>query len=355
MFTGLSRGRGGRGLGVVLLVSACLVGVTAGVASAQGNRPAVKVMTYNMDAGTDFLYFLALPVDQLTATQLTYQEVVNTDFKGRAGLMADRIAAEKPALVGLQEVTVWETVSAAGRRHPLADQLTLLLAALWARHQFYWVAGVQNLTDLVAPIGDGSYLRFLDRNAILVRLDLDEPIWLSNLRKGVYGATIEPLPGFVQVNGWMSVDGRIGNRRFRFFTTHLESPVSETDATQYEQGLELIGLLNASPYPVILVGDFNSDASGGAGKGIDQTPTAGAILQAGYAEVWQALRPGDNGFTWPLYFEDLWPGRTFFSGPERIDLVFTRDTRPLAIKRVGTSAPFPSDHAGVVATLQLAK
>jgi hypothetical protein len=56
-----------------------------------------------------------------------------------------------------------------------------------------------------------------------------------------------------------------------------------------------------------------------------------------------------------MYYEDapIGPGLAF--GPERIDLVFASGTRPVAIERVGTTPPYPSDHAGVVATLLIEK
>jgi endonuclease/exonuclease/phosphatase family metal-dependent hydrolase len=110
--------------------------------------------------------------------------------------------------------------------------------------------------------------------------------------------------------------------------------------------------MEQSTLPVILAGDLNSDASG-LGFGPDQTPTVSMIVGAGYADVWQALRPGELGLTWPLYLEDV------FAGPsipfERIDLIFARDFDFLNVDIVGINSPFPSDHAGVVATLRIEK
>ncbi len=355
MFSWIARVSGGRRLGTLLVVAAFLLGIAAAPATAQSDKRVVKVMTYNMDAGTDFLYFFALPNDPVTAAQLTYQELLNTDFRGRAGLIADQIAAAKPDLVSVQEATLWETLGSKGKRVVLADELDLLREALRGRHEEYRVVGIQELSDLAAPLGDGSYVRFLDRNVILARLGPGTPELVSNVRMGVYAAHRDPIPGFPEINGWMSVDVKAGDTKCRFFATHLTSPISETDATQVFQGLELIQLLNASPLPVVLAGDFNSDATGGAGGGVDQTPTAGLIFQAGYAEVWHVLRPNEDGFTWPLFFEDLFPGRDFFSGPERIDLVFVKGVVPLSIDLVGSTSPFPSDHAGVVATLLIEK
>jgi endonuclease/exonuclease/phosphatase family metal-dependent hydrolase len=197
-------------------------------------------------------------------------------------------------------------------------------------------------------------VRFLDRNVILARTDLKKSeLKLSNVQSGIYEATIAPLPGFPEVmNGWLSVDAKIRGKKLRFFATHLESPLSQNDPTQVLQGMELIEIMQESELPVILAGDLNSDASG-LGIGPDQTPTAAMIVEAGYADTWQTLHPDELGLTWPLYVEDIYAGPS--SPFERIDLIFARDLEVLDVEVVGSSSPFPSDHAGVVATMQIGK
>ncbi len=347
----LPRARRVRILAVMVAIAVVILGANVAPASAESDGRTITAMTYNMDAGTDFMYFFALPGDPLLATQLTYQEIASTDFAGRAARMAEAIAAQQPDVISVQEATLWQTISATGRPHVLADQLLLLMGALWRHQQFYRVVAVQDLTSLTAPLGDGSYVRFLDRNVVLARVNFaDRPLKLSNVRSGIYQATISPLPGFVQVNGWISVDVTLRGRTARFFATHLESPLSAQDATQVYQTAELIQLMEASPYPVVLAGDFNSDASG-LTIGPDQTPSAGMIAQAGYADAWAALYPPYLGLTWPLYLEDVYAGP---STPfERIDLIFAKGLTPTTVQVVGTAEPFPSDHAGVVATLRL--
>ena len=334
----------------IAFVAVLIAVFAASAAQADDGRRVLKVMTYNVDAGTDFLYLLAGD-DLGVAIQQTYEEVTATDFRGRAARLAKQIAIEQPDLVALEEVALWET-TAGGGRHVIADQLQLLLDALRATGRHYTVVATNDLSDWSVPLGETAALRYLDRDVILARADcVEETLELSNVMVEKYASRIT-LFGFEQLNGWMSVDAKAGAGTVRFFATHLEGPVSADDATQVLQGQELIERMNASPFPVIAVGDFNSDASG-AGLGPDQTPTAGMIAGEGYVDVWQALRPNQEGFTWPLYYEDLWPGRDYFPGPERIDLVFAKGLQPLTIRRVGTSAPFPSDHAGVVAMLLL--
>ena len=110
--------------------------------------------------------------------------------------------------------------------------------------------------------------------------------------------------------------------------------------------------MGQSRLPVILAGDFNSDASG-LGIGPDQTPTADMIVEAGYDDTWQTLYAPQLGLTWPLYLEDIYAGPS--SPFERIDLIFARDLEILDVAVVGNNPSFPSDHSGVVATLQIEK
>ncbi len=355
MFSRFERGRSGlRTWALLALVAAFVVGFTASPLSADSDKRVVKVMTYNMDAGTDFLYFFALPFED--AVQATIAELQATDFAGRAGLLADQIAAEQPYLISLQEVTLYDTITGSGQRvGVLADQLALLEDALAERHLHYKVVAVQPLTHFAVPLVEdlSLWFRYLDRNVILARTDLSQAeLALSNVRSGIYDATIEVLPGVIEVNGWMSVDAKIRGKSLRFFATHLEAAISATDPTQVLQGQELIGIMEQSPIPVIVAGDFNSDASG-LGVGPDLTPTASMIVGAGYADVWQELRPSELGLTWPLYLEDIYAGPA--TPTERIDLIFARGFDFLDIDRLGAASPFPSDHAGVVATLRIEK
>jgi endonuclease/exonuclease/phosphatase family metal-dependent hydrolase len=122
------------------------------------------------------------------------------------------------------------------------------------------------------------------------------------------------------------------------------------------QGLELLNVIGQSPVPVVIGGDFNSAAPGGRGR--DLTATYSNFLAAGLLDTWAVAHPGVSGLTWPLHLEDDFG----FSVPtERIDLVFaTRTIGVAAVQRIGAttsdltpSGLWPSDHAGVVATLQI--
>jgi endonuclease/exonuclease/phosphatase family metal-dependent hydrolase len=340
-----------RVLGSVLLVITILLSWSLSPAWADSDKRIVKVMTRNMDAGTDFLYFSLDPPNALADT---LAEISTSNFPARAALIADEIAREQPYLISLQEVTLWQFILPGYEPTDLADQLNLLVAALAARNLHYEVIASQDLTDITVPLPTGWLFRFLDRNVVLARSDLKQAeLALSNIQTGIYEATIQPIPTlpFVEVNGWISVDAKIRGKSIRFFSTHLESITAPDDITQELQAIELIKIMNRCKLPVVLAGDFNSDADH-TNHWYDQTPTADSIVSAGYQDVWSATHPGDLGLTWPFYSEDSVP----YPAPlERIDLNFARDLTILDAHLTGIIPPYGSDHAGVVSTLRIDK
>ena len=355
MFQSLTRRHGVRTLGIVLVVVAFVLGFAAAPASAESDKRVVKVMTYNMDAGTDFMFFFAQPDDPAAAFAATYAELLASGFEARAARLADTIADEMPYLVSLQEATVWDFVTDSGSRVSLlADQLALLTVELEKRGLPYQVVAVQPLTNLALPLGEASTFTFSIRtSSSRERILKQAELALSNVQAGVYEADVVVLGMFTQINGWMSVDAKVRGKSARFFATHLESPLSADDPTQMLQGQELIGLMDQSPIPVILAGDLNSDLSG-LPSAIDKTPTAYWMVGAGYADCWTAFHPAHDGLTWPMFWEDVYIGLP--PGPvERIDLILAKGLDVLGAEVVGHTEPFPSDHAGVVATLLLAK
>ncbi len=357
-----------RKLLVLVLASLAFAG-WAGAAPPDRNAT-VTIMTQNMDDGTDLTYIIGVLTGQFPATveqavDLTFAELQASGFERRARLMAERVAAKKPDVLAIQEAVLWrfgptpETAT-----FVLFDQVELLRSALAAAGAPYDLVGIQALNDLALP-GDqiGGALRFTDRNALLVRADLKRPrFWVDNVQTHQYAAFL-PFAGNEIIAGWISADVHVGTGRIAFATTHLETPIAgvppATDVP-VAQALELIDAFKDVTDPVVLCGDFNSDANHGGF--VDDTPTVGLIEAAGYTEVWPATHGrGDLGLTWPLSLEDQFPAPPFFvdSKPfERIDLLFMRGLDAIRSERVITPGrghempPYASDHAGVIATFR---
>jgi endonuclease/exonuclease/phosphatase family metal-dependent hydrolase len=328
-------------------------------ASADQNENTVKIMTQNVDAGTDFGYFVGVstPAEFAQGAYLTFLEINASNIAPRAAQLAGEIALNQPALVGLQEVTLWRkglfnlSTTPPSATMVLYDQLNLLLTDL-ANH--YTAVAVQTLTDVEVPVPRaGLDVRFTDQNVVLVRTDLMGQLALSNIQMHQFkNQSALPIPGgsIPILRGWISVDAHVQGNLLRFVTTHLETdPV-----TQLKQANELVQALNSEDNPpVVLCGDFNADAD-------TPNPTVAAILKGRFTDAWPTRHPLDPGFTIPLYIEDLSspppPPYTAISTPShRIDLVFVRDLRVTRIHLIGNqvSPPWPTDHAGVVASVPI--
>ena len=335
---------------------AILIAALAAAAQAQTAR----IMTQNMDDGTNNSYLLAFAnTNPKVGVDLTLAEIVASNIPERAWRLAGSIAAERPDIVGLQEVSLWRFgLTPATADFVLYDQLKLLLAALAARGVPYRAVAVNNLTDIALPATVGA-VRLTDRDALLVRSDLPASFQVRNPQAHVFAAGL-PILGFQIQAGWISADVQVESKVFHLVSTHLTSAipgVPATTAVQVAQAQELVNALQSDTDPVILSGDFNSDAN--HGNGPDATPTFALIESAGYADDWASVHPSDPGPTWPVFLQDQTPPKFFApSTPfERIDLFFSKGLQVMDETRIITPAPetppgFASDHAGVITTLR---
>jgi hypothetical protein len=339
----------------------------AGLDAAAGSGPGITVMTYNVYYGTDPEPLLSvtdpneIPVVAIPIWALAQQ----TNFPERAGALAAEIAKQRPHLVGLQEAALWRVQSPSDLATPATDVvydfLALLVDSLAAHGQSYVLAAANATTDIELPVlvgFDGGIplfddVRLTDRDAVLVRGDV---AW-SNAQSDKFNAHIDLLGSGVY-EGWASVDATIDGQTYRFVTAHLE--FQQAAPIQELQAQELIDLLQDETRPTILVGDFNSDASGL--NPAKATASYGKLLDAGFVDSWNRSGYTTAGLTC-CQDKDLL--NRFGTYDERVDIIFTRNlplrtpagallsSRLLVGDRPGdrtNSGLWPSDHAGVVAT-----
>lgn len=333
----------------------------------QGNRT-VTVMTRNLYVGADVGVLLTAPPAEIPfrAAEL-FQNVLGTDFPARVQALADEIATKQPDLIGLQEVSLFRIQSPGDllsgntpATTVVLDFLAVLRSALSDRGLAYTVVAQVTNFDLEVPIFTGSAtlddIRLTDMDVILARADLKtSDLKLSNPQKGNFTAQLLiPLAGqFVAIpRGWAAVDVKVRGKSFRFVTTHLESFSS---FIQVIQGYELLLGPAKTDLPVVMVGDFNSDAEP-TGTGPDKTPTYQNLINAGFVDAWSQAGLG------PVF--TCCQAANLQSVPsslnERIDLVlfhgqFTVTDADIVGEGLAdrtSSGLWPSDHAGVVATLQ---
>ncbi len=353
---------------VLLSLLMWLGGPTPTSAAAQSlskGKGDLRVMTYNVDEGTDFLEIQqATNLNQfLVAVGQTITQVRATNPPARMQAVAKQIIAAGPALVSLQELDEWYSGpfnplnGACGAQTLEFDILQELQDALAAQGAHYVVA-VEAQQYVFPPtpgfIPPGTFLcvSVVDHVAILARTDLDlSKFQWSNPQSGQYAHALQfptPFGTLPAPRAWVSVDATFHKKAFRFIGTHLESVVP---AIREAQGAELrAGPANTS-LPVILAMDSNAQAFP-----LPQDPTYMDFFAAGYNDAWTEIFP-------------LVPGLTccqaqFVNNPaselyQRIDLILTLgsiEAQNIALFGVDPSAKtpgglWPSDHAGVAAQL----
>jgi endonuclease/exonuclease/phosphatase family metal-dependent hydrolase len=356
--------------------SAAPVSASATERGNAGGNKLVKVMTRNLYLGGDLgRVFGKTGLEFLLATTDVWTMVQRNDFEVRAEAIADEIDAARPDVIGLQEVYTWRIQVPgdflAGQLAPNAetvayDFLGLLQAALASRGLAYRVAAQVELADLEAPVLTGpptpegvptADVRLTDHEVILVRADAQTRNPEARVFDDLASA---PLPtGPVPVKrGWVEVDVKHHGAWFRFVSTHLEAFSPAIRTLQAEQ---LASELEDVPGRLIVVGDTNSrpdgtDADGGAAYQ--------ALLGACLVDAWPAVERDALGYT-SGWAEDLTLTEDPTTGEplalyERIDQVFFRGAvSARAVEVVGDELSdrvgglWPSDHAGVIATLRL--
>jgi hypothetical protein len=331
----------------------------------------LTVMTRNLSFGTDLGPIVAATTEFefVTAVATAFTQAQASDFPGRARAWADEIERAEPDLIGLQEAALWRTQAPAdfsptpNATIVEADLVGLLIAELRSRGLKYEVVIAQTGTDIEAP---GMFptgfvdVRLTQREVILARKS--PGLRLTNAQGGQFAAFVT-VPTIIGVPvalpwAWASVDVTRNGHEFRFATTHLD-PIS--GVAQQLQANEFIAGTGNTTLPIVVVGDFNSDAEGTVITGVPSaTATYQSFLAAGFADAWAARHPSDPGFTCCQATNLLNPTSTL---TERVDLVLTRG--PFRVGRawlVGDEASdrllsglWPSDHSGVVVTLELEK
>lgn len=350
------------------LFSAALALLACQVAAADPPAPPaqhqINVMSYNVYHGVNTEIF-SVPgatslLDLLNRVAAVYQGYQSRNFAERAQALAAEIEAAQPALVGLQEAVLVRT-GALFDPAPAAtvafDYVQMLLDALQDRGLNYTVVAEIRGFDVELPSALGFDVRHTDREVILARTDMPSgQLSLSNVQTGHFATNCQiPTLAFgplTVLRGWAAVDVWSRGTSFRFISTHLDGDcLPYTSAVQVAQAHELVNGPADTAMPTVIVGDVNASP-------VDPEPSAyGDLILAGLADAWVAAGQG-SGFT---CCQDDGLLNATSSLDTRIDVVLLRgDVAARAITVVGaspddrtTSGLWPSDHAGVVATLEV--
>jgi endonuclease/exonuclease/phosphatase family metal-dependent hydrolase len=366
-------------VGAVVAALVAALSVLAAAPQAGASPPSspereVGVGSYNLFLGGNIGSLVDPQVDTvpefIAAAAALWQNVVATDFPARAESIADLLAEDHPDVVGLQEVANWATTSLSGSPVPSYDFQKLLLDALAERGTPYRViASNTNFASPTVPIPPlGLAVQFTDRDVVIARADLPaSQLKAANKHEHTFQAGIPvtlPVGTTRIIRGWSTVDVKVRGKTFRFANTHLEA---FNTAVRNAQAAELAESLAASPHPVVLVGDLNSQPTDAQGAYGLLTGTVGPDL----ADAWvEAPGTGDgdtSGQTDPLTnVPSLIDHRIDYvlyepdpDSPQ--DPVIDATEAHVIGEELGdratstvTGTPrllWPSDHAGVVATI----
>jgi endonuclease/exonuclease/phosphatase family metal-dependent hydrolase len=332
-----------------------------------GGTPApgvpLRVLTWNLYLGTDFVVLASVPTPAAippVAADL-WAEVQASDFPARAKVVAARIAALAPDVVALQEVSLYRkqtpsdfAASVTPNATDVAlDFLDLVMKELAALGATYRVAVEAPNADVELPTNDGAGgvfdLRFTDRDAILVtdrvvaEAGVQQP-FVAKVNFLVGGAGGAPI---AITRSASQVPVELAGVPFTVATSHLE--VGALSAVQSAQATELMAMMNATPGPIVLLGDFNSAPGASTYQ----------LLTKSFADP-AARLPAPATDPTCCQTEDLTNATS--TANERIDLILTRGNfSTTSLSPVGTdpvadrtpSGRWASDHFGVVADLEL--
>lgn len=320
-----------------------------------GTQP-LTVMTYNVYVGSSADPLLSvenlLQVPGQVATM--YNNVIASDFPGRAAAIAKIIKTHQPHIIGLQEISLIRHQSPSDYlsganvlpEEVILDYLQILMDALQAEGLNYQVAAKTVNIDIEMPMSTETGLddiRLTDYDVILARSDVE----ISNPMSANYAnaLTIEMLDLVVK-RGYAAVDATVSGTTYRVVNTHLEAFTEENRVPQTQ---ELVDILNSETKPIILLGDFNTRAPEGTAYQI--------LLSAGYIDLWQM----DSDGTGNTCCQDDNILNEMSDLTVRIDQIFVRNLQLPTFVMTYTvgdksedrlaSGLWPSDHAGVVAQI----
>jgi endonuclease/exonuclease/phosphatase family metal-dependent hydrolase len=327
----------------------------------------LRVMTRNVYHGVteEFNALLTPGGDLYYEVGEVYNGYFERDFNERAKVLVQEIQETQPDLIGLQEAILVRTQfppdgPATPATDVVFDYVEILLYELAQIGLQYEVASQSIGFDAELPgYVDATIkdVRHTDREVILVRADSKgSNLKILNTQEGHFLANCfinSPDLGTVTISrGWAAVDVKYRGNYFRFVSTHLDGDcLPVTHYFQVTQASEIIAGPGAAEIPIILVGDMNSPADGSG------TATYGNFISAGYTDAWSEVST-DDGYTYGQQ-DDLTNYNSQLN--QRIDLVlFDGPWKVKTVENVGDETTeidslgiwWPSDHAGVVATLE---
>jgi endonuclease/exonuclease/phosphatase family metal-dependent hydrolase len=345
-----------RGGAAALLLAIAAVLAPQAAQAAKKHKPQLTVMSRNLYLGADIIQLVTAP-DVATEQQKVaalHQTVNQTNFALRAKAIASEIKKTKPDIVGLQEVAryykgadgVHDGIKNA--KTPVYDWLALLRKQIKAKHLKYKVVSQETEIDVEVPSAEGYDLRLKLGNAVLVRTGKGARVKVTKRTHGVFSdqLTVPLADQTVKLSrGYAGLRGKVAGRKFVFLDPHAEAYSADIATKQFQQLVSTTA--KSRKVPTIIAGDFNSDpaASGGGAGGYN------AVIGAGFKDTGKRANTccQDENLLNAQSKLDQWIDHIVVRPRAKVirSVIVGNRTRD----KVG--GLWPSDHAGVVATIRL--
>lgn len=303
------------------------------------------VATYNVYLGVDVLPLIgaANHEEQAMVARRLLGELESTDFRERARSIVSALGStgDWPDVVGFQEVCRW-TRTGADATDTLVDYESELLAAFDEAGQAYAVAASTPTFDGRVALDGGSSAGVHGSDLTLVRspeVGVDSGA-ARRYRRSLSLQTAVPGLAFTIDRAWSLTRLTADGGQMVVANTHLEA---YDETVRQDQLEEVLGVLAHESGPAVLLGDLNAEPGE-------------LVLPDGWTDCWAVSCPGQQGATWG---QDGLLRNEESTLSKRIDYVLARGADAISARVVGgepadrgPSGLWPSDHAGLVVTLE---
>jgi endonuclease/exonuclease/phosphatase family metal-dependent hydrolase len=353
------------------------------------------VMSRNIYIGTDVTVAMKKIPNLPAAAQFMWDQVTKTDFSKRALILAKEINDANADVIGLQEATTWYCKeSIFSKKVKVLDFTDQLLKAL---NNEYMIAQKGNASaynpgfsispiPFLTKVNDAkTFNPIFDQNSAACGFETGDALLIKrSLASQVeavgnvdYRATYSIVPVLMKITrGYTWADININGTKTRFVTTHLEAIWNENKVPNSAlQANQLIADLKNITYPLVVIGDFNSDPRDPRPENSlnpGEQPPASVFCPAN-SEICNAYKlmlnanftnaspdaTDPNNFSWGMNAHLTGPDPLRAAAAkqmgnsngftDRLDYIFIKNgLHSKTSKIIGTKAPYGSDHAGVV-------
>ena len=370
------------------------------IPSSQATEVPIKVMSRNLYLGADVGIALAKIPNMPAAAQFMWDQVQKTDFSLRKKILAAQIRTESPDVIGIQEATIWyckahfwsgktevfnftqELLAELGGDYVIAAK-----NGVEANNPGYSIGPIPFLTKVNDPktfqalFGQNDAdCGFQIGDALLIKKSLSQ--YVNQVGNSEYKDVYKVVPTLMEIyRGYSWADITVQGTNVRFVTTHLESLWDANKVPKAaDQARQLVADLEKTKSPIVVIGDFNSDPRdprpldapnpGEQPTASDKCPAGSSICNA--YKVMREAGFTDSGPDASDPSTYSWGMNALLTGPDtkraevaqkmgnrfgftdRLDYIFVKNgIKVLTSKIIGQTAPYGTDHAGVVTQLNV--